>query len=131
MMMTSGETVKYQGSLNCLFQIIRNEGVTALFKGFTVNILRIIVGAQVLAGLDKLVQLYSNIQVDAIDSGYQWSSRSDSPPLSVYFQTPFHFSIAEENKNVEFSDYFILQRTFLPKLKRIFFVHSYVRRETF
>jgi solute carrier family 25 (mitochondrial adenine nucleotide translocator), member 4/5/6/31 len=33
MMMTSGEKVKYRGSLDCTLQIIKAEGPMALMKG--------------------------------------------------------------------------------------------------
>ena len=33
MMMTSGEAVKYKGSIDCAMQIIKNEGMKSLFKG--------------------------------------------------------------------------------------------------
>ena len=33
MMMTSGEAVKYKGSMDCGIQIIRNEGAMSLMKG--------------------------------------------------------------------------------------------------
>jgi solute carrier family 25 (mitochondrial adenine nucleotide translocator), member 4/5/6/31 len=58
MMMTSGQVVKYQGPLDCLSQIIRNEGAAALYKGFSVFIVRSIVGAQILVGFDKFIRLY-------------------------------------------------------------------------
>merc|ERR1712174_78174 len=58
MMMTSGEAVKYNGSLDCTMQILRNEGVTSLFKGAGANILRGMAGAGVLAGFDKLKKFY-------------------------------------------------------------------------
>lgn len=64
MMMTSGEAVKYKGSMDCMVQIIKAEGVVSLFKGAGANILRGIAGAGVLAGFDKLVQLYTGIKVD-------------------------------------------------------------------
>jgi solute carrier family 25 (adenine nucleotide translocator) protein 4/5/6/31 len=64
MMMTSGQAVKYKGSLDCTFQILRTEGTMALFKGAGANILRGIAGAGVLAGFDSLVQLYAGIKVD-------------------------------------------------------------------
>jgi len=67
--MTSGQAVKYKGSLDCMFQIIRNEGVIALFKGAGANILRGIAGAGVLAGFDKFVQIYSGIKVDTSGGG--------------------------------------------------------------
>ncbi|KAG6474754.1 ADP,ATP carrier protein 1, mitochondrial [Zingiber officinale] len=54
MMMTSGEAVKYKGSLDAFSQILKNEGPKSLFKGAGANILRAIAGAGVLAGYDKL-----------------------------------------------------------------------------
>ncbi|KAH7404776.1 hypothetical protein KP509_15G042100 [Ceratopteris richardii] len=33
MMMTSGEAVKYSGSLDCFSQVVKKEGVKSLFKG--------------------------------------------------------------------------------------------------
>jgi len=54
MMMTSGTGVKYNGSLDCFGQILKNEGVASLFKGAGANILRAVAGAGVLAGYDKL-----------------------------------------------------------------------------
>jgi solute carrier family 25 (adenine nucleotide translocator) protein 4/5/6/31 len=69
MMMTSGQAVKYKGSLDCMFQIIRGEGVISLFKGAGANILRGIAGAGVLSGFDKLVQLYAGIKVDISGGG--------------------------------------------------------------
>ncbi|KAK3150348.1 hypothetical protein QOZ80_3AG0232080 [Eleusine coracana subsp. coracana] len=54
MMMTSGEAVKYKGSLDAFKQIMAKEGVNSLFKGAGANILRAVAGAGVLAGYDKL-----------------------------------------------------------------------------
>eukprot|EP00877_Chromochloris_zofingiensis_P001320 jgi/Chrzof1/11189/Cz05g27130.t1 len=54
MMMTSGQAVKYNGSLDCFQQIVKNEGVKSLFKGAGANILRAVAGAGVLAGYDQL-----------------------------------------------------------------------------
>lgn len=54
MMMTSGEAVKYNSSLDAFSQIIKNEGPKSLFKGAGANILRAVAGAGVLAGYDKL-----------------------------------------------------------------------------
>ncbi|XP_020578520.1 ADP,ATP carrier protein 1, mitochondrial-like [Phalaenopsis equestris] len=54
MMMTSGEAVKYKGSLDAFKQILKNEGTKSLFKGAGANILRAVAGAGVLAGYDKL-----------------------------------------------------------------------------
>ena len=54
MMMTSGEAVKYSGSVDAFKQIIAKEGAKSLFKGAGANILRAVAGAGVLAGYDKL-----------------------------------------------------------------------------
>jgi len=54
MMMTSGEAVKYKGSVDAFTQILKNEGAKSLFKGAGANILRAIAGAGVLSGYDKL-----------------------------------------------------------------------------
>jgi solute carrier family 25 (adenine nucleotide translocator) protein 4/5/6/31 len=54
MMMTSGEAVKYRGSMHAFNEIVKNEGAKSLFKGAGANILRAIAGAGVLAGYDQL-----------------------------------------------------------------------------
>ncbi len=54
MMMTSGEAVKYNGSIDCAITILKQEGVGAMFKGAGANILRGVAGAGVLAGYKKL-----------------------------------------------------------------------------
>ncbi len=54
MMMTSGEAVKYNGSIDCGLTILRTEGVSSMFKGAGANILRGVAGAGVLAGYKKL-----------------------------------------------------------------------------
>lgn len=69
MMMTSGQAVKYKGAMDCMFQIVRSEGVISLFKGAGANILRGIAGAGVLSGFDKLVQVYAGIKVDTSGGG--------------------------------------------------------------
>merc|ERR1712179_252234 len=58
MMMTSGEAVKYKGSIDCTVQILKNEGFMSLMKGAGANILRGVAGAGVLAGFDKFQALY-------------------------------------------------------------------------
>merc|ERR1712241_797309 len=58
MMMTSGQAVKYKGSLDCFQQVLRNEGFMSLMKGAGANILRGVAGAGVLAGFDKFQQMY-------------------------------------------------------------------------
>lgn len=54
MMMTSGQAVKYNSSIDCFKQVIANEGVKSLFKGAGANILRAVAGAGVLSGYDQL-----------------------------------------------------------------------------
>lgn len=58
MMMTSGEKVKYKGSMDCAVQIIKNEGFMSLMKGAGANILRGVAGAGVLSGFDEFKKLY-------------------------------------------------------------------------
>ena len=58
MMMTSGQAVKYKGSIDCTVQILKNEGAMSLMKGAGANILRGMAGAGVLAGFDKFKEFY-------------------------------------------------------------------------
>jgi len=58
MMMTSGQAVKYKGSIDCTVQILKNEGAMSLMKGAGANILRGVAGAGVLAGFDKIKEVY-------------------------------------------------------------------------
>jgi len=58
MMMTSGQAVKYSGSLDCTMQILKNEGVPSFFKGAGANILRGMAGAGTLAGFDEFKKAY-------------------------------------------------------------------------
>ncbi|OWF39377.1 ADP,ATP carrier protein 1, mitochondrial-like [Mizuhopecten yessoensis] len=58
MMMTSGEAVKYNGSIDCFKTILKNEGFMSLMKGAGANILRGVAGAGVLSGFDKFQSLY-------------------------------------------------------------------------
>jgi len=58
MMMTSGEAVKYKGSVDCAMQVMRNEGAASFMKGAGANILRGVAGAGVLAGFDKFKAWY-------------------------------------------------------------------------
>jgi solute carrier family 25 (adenine nucleotide translocator) protein 4/5/6/31 len=60
MMMTSGQQVKYKGSIDCTVQILKNEGFMSMMKGAGANILRGVAGAGVLAGFDKFKELYIN-----------------------------------------------------------------------
>lgn len=65
MMMTSGQAVKYNGSLDCTMQIMKNEGIKSFFKGAGANVLRGMAGAGVLAGFDKVKAVY----IDFRESG--------------------------------------------------------------
>jgi len=58
MMMTSGQAVKYKGSIDCGMQIMKNEGFMSLMKGAGANILRGVAGAGVLSGFDKFKEVY-------------------------------------------------------------------------
>jgi len=58
MMMTSGGAVKYNGSIDCATQILKNEGFMSMMKGAGANVLRGVAGAGVLAGADKMKELY-------------------------------------------------------------------------
>jgi len=58
MMMTSGEAVKYKGSIDCFVKILQREGAMSLFKGAGANILRGVAGAGVLSGFDKFKEVY-------------------------------------------------------------------------
>lgn len=58
MMMTSGEAVKYSGSIDCCVKVVRAEGFMSLMKGAGANILRGVAGAGVLAGFDKFKAMY-------------------------------------------------------------------------
>lgn len=58
MMMTSGEAVKYKGSIDCTVQILKNEGFMSMMKGAGANVLRGMAGAGVLAGFDKFKEIY-------------------------------------------------------------------------
>jgi len=53
MMMTSGEAVKYNGTLDAARKIVAAEGVKSLFKGAGANILRGVAGAGVLSIYDQ------------------------------------------------------------------------------
>ena len=61
MMMTSGQAVKYSGSLDCARQILVNEGFMSMMKGAGANILRGMAGAGTLAGFDVFTKKYIEI----------------------------------------------------------------------
>merc|ERR1739838_1235187 len=58
MMMTSGEGVKYAGSMDCAQQILKAEGFGSFMKGAGANVLRGMAGAGVLAGFDVMKKSY-------------------------------------------------------------------------
>ena len=58
MMMTSGEKVKYAGSMDCFRQVVGAEGARSLYRGAGVNVVRGVAGAGVLSGFEKLKKLY-------------------------------------------------------------------------
>jgi len=63
MMMTSGEAVKYNGSIDCAVQVMKKEGAASFMKGAGANILRGVAGAGVLAGFDKFKSWYIDYRV--------------------------------------------------------------------
>ncbi|XP_057297044.1 uncharacterized protein LOC130625935 [Hydractinia symbiolongicarpus] len=65
MMMTSGQAVKYKGSIDCTVQILKNEGAMSMMKGAGANILRGVAGAGVLAGFDKFKEVYIKMRNNA------------------------------------------------------------------
>lgn len=62
MMMTSGQAVKYKGSIDCFLQIVKNEGFMSLMKGAGANILRGMAGAGTLAGFDLFCKWYIDLK---------------------------------------------------------------------
>jgi solute carrier family 25 (adenine nucleotide translocator) protein 4/5/6/31 len=68
MMMTSGQGVKYNGSIDCARQILAKEGLGSFFKGAGANILRGMAGAGTLAGFDVFTQLYIDMKYGKSDS---------------------------------------------------------------
>lgn len=58
MMMTSGQAVKYKGSIDCATQIMKNEGFMSMMKGAGANVLRGVAGAGVLSGFDAVKDVY-------------------------------------------------------------------------
>ena len=67
MMMTSGQAVKYSGSLDCARQILANEGFMSMMKGAGANILRGMAGAGTLAGFDIFKAKYTDYMYPSSD----------------------------------------------------------------
>jgi len=65
MMMTSGGAVKYNGSIDCATQILKNEGFMSMMKGAGANVLRGVAGAGVLAGFDVVSAAYIRFRTGA------------------------------------------------------------------
>jgi solute carrier family 25 (mitochondrial adenine nucleotide translocator), member 4/5/6/31 len=68
MMLTAGQPSKYRNALHALRHIIATEGISALFRGVTANILSGMAGAGVLSGYDQLQRLV-NHQSKSFDKG--------------------------------------------------------------
>jgi len=47
----------YNGTLDCAVKIIKDEGISAMFKGFAANVLRTLGGALVLVGYDEIKRI--------------------------------------------------------------------------
>ena len=52
----------YNGSIDCAKQILKNEGFMSMMKGAGANVLRGVAGAGVLAGADKMKELYISLR---------------------------------------------------------------------
>jgi len=62
MMMTSGTGDFYSNSFTAAREMIRNEGLRTVYKGFSANILRSLAGGLVLASADEIKLLYVNLR---------------------------------------------------------------------
>ncbi|KAF8036326.1 hypothetical protein BT93_C2142 [Corymbia citriodora subsp. variegata] len=59
MMLTSGQAVKYRSTAHAFQEIVQREGLRALYRGVTANMLLGMAGAGVLAGYDQLQRIAS------------------------------------------------------------------------
>lgn len=78
MMMTSGEAVKYKGSMDAARQIMAAEGVRSFFKGAGANILRGVAGAGVLSIYDQVQLLMFGKAFKVSYPARYWLFRTDS-----------------------------------------------------
>ncbi|KAL4468856.1 hypothetical protein ABPG72_008783 [Tetrahymena utriculariae] len=53
MMMTSGQAVKYRGSIDCIRYVLKNEGFKHLFNGFSLTLIKSITSACLLSIYDQ------------------------------------------------------------------------------
>jgi len=79
MMMTSGQAVKYKGSIDCAVQIIKNEGFMSMMKGAGANILRGMAGAGTLAGFDLFCSLYIDFKKQYYGDVVESKPKGDKP----------------------------------------------------
>jgi solute carrier family 25 (adenine nucleotide translocator) protein 4/5/6/31 len=79
MMMTSGQAVKYKGSIDCAYQIIKNEGFMSLMKGAGANILRGMAGAGTLAGFDLFCSIYIDFKKKYYGEVVESKPKGDKP----------------------------------------------------
>ena len=71
MMMTSGEAVKYKGSMDAARQIFATEGVRSFFKGAGANILRGVAGAGVLSIYDRKLRFPDTLAIHTANSSHR------------------------------------------------------------
>jgi len=99
MMMTSGEAVKYSGSMDAARKIFAAEGIRSFFKGAGANILRGVAGAGVLSIYDRKCSQPYNCLCNANNSqrlNFSCSarpSRVDLAKLLVHLRPPTSWSL--------------------------------------
>ena len=58
LMMTSGETIQYKGTIDCFRTIVAKEGIGSLYRGCIVNLVRSVAGASTLVIFDVFRDYY-------------------------------------------------------------------------